>query len=64
MVNNAGIGSVTEIEWCPLEIYKQVFDVNTFGAVRVTNAFLPLLRQSQGRIVIVTSIEGIGLLSH
>lgn len=30
--------------------------VNAFGVIRVTNAFLPLIRKSQGRIVNVSSI--------
>ena len=30
--------------------------VNLFGVIRVTNAFLPLVRKSQGRIVNVSSI--------
>jgi 3-hydroxybutyrate dehydrogenase len=30
--------------------------VNLFGAIRVINAFLPLIRKSQGRIVNVSSI--------
>jgi 3-hydroxybutyrate dehydrogenase len=30
--------------------------VNLFGVIRVTNAFLPLIRKSQGRIVNVSSI--------
>ena len=58
MVNNAGIACSSEIEWCPMETYKQMLDVNVLGAVRVTNTFLPLLRRSQGRVVIVTSMAG------
>lgn len=30
--------------------------VNLFGAIRVTNSFLPLIRKSQGRIVNVSSL--------
>lgn len=32
--------------------------VNLFGAIRVTKAFAPLIRQSQGRIVNVSSTLG------
>jgi 3-hydroxybutyrate dehydrogenase len=35
----------------------QVMSVNLFGVVRVTNAFLPLIRECQGRIVNVSSIS-------
>ena len=58
VVNNAGIACSSEIEWCPISTFQQQFDVNTLGPVRVTKAFLPLLRESQGRIVIVASVAG------
>ena len=32
--------------------------VNIWGAVRVTNAFLPLIRKHQGRVVNVASVAG------
>jgi NAD(P)-dependent dehydrogenase (short-subunit alcohol dehydrogenase family) len=35
-----------------------VFEVNAMGPVTVTNAFLPLLRISRGRVVIVSSVAG------
>jgi short-subunit dehydrogenase len=34
-------------------------EVNFFGAVRLTKAFLPLIRQSKGRIINVSSIAGL-----
>ncbi|XP_078695097.1 D-beta-hydroxybutyrate dehydrogenase, mitochondrial-like isoform X2 [Branchiostoma floridae x Branchiostoma belcheri] len=34
-------------------------EVNTFGTVRVTKAFLPLIRRAKGRVVNVTSAEGL-----
>ncbi|WIX80912.1 SDR family oxidoreductase [Amycolatopsis carbonis] len=38
---------------------RQVYETNVFGVVRVTNAFLPLLRESAaGRIVMVSSMRG------
>lgn len=39
-----------------IRISLQVMAVNVFGVIRVTNAFLPLIRKSQGRIVNVSSI--------
>jgi short-subunit dehydrogenase len=35
-----------------------VFDVNVFGLMRATQKFLPLLRQSKGRVINVSSILG------
>ncbi len=58
-MNNAGIACSSEIEWCPVETFQRMLDVNTTGAVRVTKAFLPQLRESRGRVVIVASLAGI-----
>jgi NAD(P)-dependent dehydrogenase (short-subunit alcohol dehydrogenase family) len=35
-----------------------MFDVNSIGPLTVTNAFLPLLKISHGRVVIVSSVAG------
>lgn len=58
VVNNAGIAAFTEIEWCPVAEYRRVYEVNSLGPIRVTKAFLPLLRKSRGRIVLVASLAG------
>ena len=56
VVNNAGIEGMTPfIESGTMDLYNRVFDVNTFGVVRVTRVFLPLIRNSKGRIVNVVS---------
>lgn len=36
--------------------WKQTFEVNLFGAMGLVNMFLPLLRESQGRIINIGSI--------
>jgi len=60
LVNNAGVNAIKrkpseEI----VEDFQRVYDTNVFGVVRVTNAFLPLLRRSlAARIVNVTSLRG------
>ena len=58
MVNNAGIATFTEIEWCSVDQFQRILDVNVLGVVRVTKAFLPLLRYSHGRVVNVASLAG------
>lgn len=58
VVNNAGIAAFTEIEWCPLSEFRRVYEVNSLGPIRVTKTFLPLLRNSKGRIVLVASLAG------
>lgn len=69
LVNNAGItgsGRVSPEEVrdqvpssVDLDMVRSVFDTNVFGVMAVTNAFVPLLRQSpSGRIVNVSSTLG------
>ncbi|WP_040788365.1 SDR family oxidoreductase [Nocardia paucivorans] len=60
LINNAGIGDLGShpAETAPDEM-RDVFDTNVFGVVRVTRAFLPLLRASaHPRIVMVSSGMG------
>ena len=61
LVNNAGIMLEHDFKvgGVPSSYWKQTFDVNFFGAVDVTNAFLPLLEQSEApRIVNLSAILG------
>ncbi|KAM9069176.1 17-beta-hydroxysteroid dehydrogenase type 2 isoform 1-T1 [Sarcophilus harrisii] len=59
VINNAGIlGTLADGELLPMSIYRQCMDVNFFGAVEVTKAFLPLLRKSKGRFVNISSMAG------
>ena len=58
VVNNAGIAVFQEIEWCAVEQFQQLLDVNVLGVVRVTKATLPLLRQGGGRVINVASLAG------
>jgi NAD(P)-dependent dehydrogenase (short-subunit alcohol dehydrogenase family) len=55
LVNNAGIIVQGPLELVPDEELHRQFEVNVFGPVRVTNAFLPLLRAGRGRLVNVTA---------
>lgn len=55
LVNNAGIAFQAPLEFVPLDKLRWLFDVNVFGLLAVTQAFLPLLRQRRGRIVDVSS---------
>ena len=58
VVNNAGIAKPGFMEWIDTETAKKVLEVNAIGTVTVTNAFLPLLKISHGRVVIVSSLLG------
>ena len=59
LVNNAGIaGGTGFIEIVPLADIHRHIDVNLYGMIRVTKAFLPLVRKSRGRIVNISSMIG------
>lgn len=57
LVNNAGVGGpLLDPADMDVDMLRELYEVNVFGQVRVTRAFLPLLRKSeQPRIVMVSS---------
>lgn len=57
-VNCAEIQKGFEVELTNIDEFRETMEVNAFGPVRVTKAFLPLLRQSRGRVINVTSTAG------
>jgi NAD(P)-dependent dehydrogenase (short-subunit alcohol dehydrogenase family) len=59
LVNNAGIFRSGPLEFVPIEELRQQFEVNVFGQLAVTQAFLDALRAGHGRIVNVGSILGL-----
>jgi len=59
LVNNAGVMCFGETEWQTEEIITQQIDVNLVGTIRVTKAFLPLIRKHKARIINVTSHCGL-----
>jgi NAD(P)-dependent dehydrogenase (short-subunit alcohol dehydrogenase family) len=58
LVNNAGIAAGGPLEVLPLAEVRRLFEVNVFGALAVTQGFLPLLRTARGRVVNMGSIAG------
>jgi NAD(P)-dependent dehydrogenase (short-subunit alcohol dehydrogenase family) len=58
LVNNAGIALAIPLEFIPLQELRRQLEVNVVGQVGVTQAFLPHLRRSRGRIVFIGSIAG------
>jgi len=62
LVNNAGIPAAGPLELFPLDELRRVLEVNLIGVVAVTQAFLPLLKVSRGRIVNMSSVAGRGAL--
>jgi len=64
LVNNAGIAKMGPLALQPLKDFEAHFNVNVFGMLRVTQAFIPLLGSepartgTPGRIVTITSVGG------
>lgn len=58
LVNNAGVTFQGPIERLELDDLRRQIEVNLIGAVAMTQATLPLLRESKGRIVMLSSIGG------
>ena len=59
LVNNAGVSRRCYFEEFPEETVREIFEVNVFGTMRVTQCALPHLRKGgSGRVVILTSIGG------
>src|SRR5260370_36771639 len=60
LINNAGIALYDDLN--DLQVLEQTFAVNFFGLLRVTNAFLPLLKRSKGAILNNLSLAGLAPL--
>lgn len=58
LVNNAGIVVSAPLEALPLAALREQLEVNVIGTLAVTQAMLPLLRRTVGRIVMMSSIAG------
>jgi NAD(P)-dependent dehydrogenase (short-subunit alcohol dehydrogenase family) len=65
LVNNAGMALGGPLALQPVDEIRRVFEVNVFGAVTVSQAFIPLLGADRtltggpGRIVNITSLGGV-----
>jgi NAD(P)-dependent dehydrogenase (short-subunit alcohol dehydrogenase family) len=58
LVDNAGIGIAAPLEFLPPDELTRQLDVNVVGQLRVLQPFLPALRRSRGRIVLMGSVGG------
>ncbi|MEV2211657.1 SDR family NAD(P)-dependent oxidoreductase [Streptomyces sp. NPDC050997] len=58
LVNNAGVQVNAPVEALPMDQWRRVFEVNLFGHIAVTQALLPALLRSQGRVINISSVGG------
>lgn len=59
LINNAGFGTASRFgEMQDLSLFKKVIQVNFFGSVYCTHYALPHLKETQGRLVGVSSLRG------
>lgn len=59
LINNAGLALPGPLEALPVSEVRKIFDVNVFGLLEVSQAFLPFVRKTKGRLVNIGSISGI-----
>ncbi len=53
LINNAGVSEgMTPVDQLVVEQAQRVYDTNVFGVIRVTSAFLPLLRKSESPAIV------------
>lgn len=57
-MNNASIASFGEVEWAPVNAFRDAAELNVFSVLRTTQAFLPLVRKTKGRVITVVSLVG------
>src|SRR5574344_1377664 len=60
IINNAGIVKAGAVEFLNTEEIKQQFKVYVFGAIKLTQKFLPLLKE--GKIINTSSMAASGVL--
>ncbi len=58
LINNAGITRAGPLMELPIEDLYEQFEVNLFGLHRITKAVFPLLLESKGKIIMISSDSG------
>jgi NAD(P)-dependent dehydrogenase (short-subunit alcohol dehydrogenase family) len=59
VINNAGAGQVGTAETLGMDAFRSCMELNYFGVVALTQAALPHLRASGGRLLTISSVGGV-----
>lgn len=60
LINNAGVNlGASPVSIFPEDYMRKTFEVNFFGLLAMTQKFTPLLMQSKGRIIHISSVVGL-----
>ena len=60
LINNAGAGQTGPLADVSMDVVRHLFEVNVFGTLAVSQAFIPeMAAKGSGRIIIVSSIAGV-----
>ncbi len=59
LVHCAGIALPGFVDYQPISFYREVMELNFFAPVLLTQKLLPALRKARGRVVLVSSVDGL-----
>ena len=59
LVHCAGMVLPGFVDYLPISFYRQTMDLNFFAPVLLTQKLLACLRRTQGRVVLVSSVDGL-----
>lgn len=62
LINNAGMPFFGALEAMTSAELQNIFNVNVFGAMTLVTKFLPLLRESKGRIIMMGSVASLATI--
>lgn len=55
IINIAGVDRYFPLSEAPVESFREIVEINLFGAYRVNQVFLPLLKSPGGRVILIGS---------
>lgn len=59
LVHNAGMVQPGFLEYLTIDVYRKILELNFFAIVRLTQPLVQALKAARGRLVIISSVDGI-----